>query len=198
LSGQTCVSTTVTASTPRWTLGSALSPESFLLAKLALMGTGRYSTTTYAATGVRFPAIAIDSPLRTGALLDRDITDSQAATDSNVCHLHRLEDGRYHCLVGAVATVIFLDPACTQPAAGQYVAYASYDVTQDGYQEVCAFDSPYKLFTAGALLASGQLVQTYQILPTTGLCSAASPLPVRELVGALDPSSVPSLALIQE
>jgi hypothetical protein len=154
--------------------------------------------------GAQFPAFVMFSPLSAGGLLDGAIFDAQAPDNpntpslDNTCYPQKLEDGQYHCLLGGVAASFFLDPACTSPAAGQYAAYVSNEKTQDGYTEVCAFDAPYEVLIAGALIASGAPVQTYQVLPTTGICSASSIVPVREIVGALDPTTIPALPLMQD
>jgi hypothetical protein len=195
---QGCVSNMVTPPTGKWMVGPALPPDDFLLAKLVPLGAGRYSTNMYVGAGVEFPTVVIYSPLYGGTLLDRWIVDTQAPTSNNACVLRKLDDGKFHCVVGSAETVFFLDPACTQPAAGDRAAYASYGVTQESYREVCALDAPYKLFAAGALINSGQPVPRYQFLGATGKCSPMSPQPARALGGPLDPSTLPPLTLLQD
>ncbi len=187
-------------STAQWTVGPALSPDTFFLAKQVPLGAGRYATTTYIGAGVQFPTVAFGSPLgqALGYLLAPYIFDTQATADNKTCSPFKLEDGQYHCLVGAVHEGFFLDPACTQPAADEYAAYVSYQVKPDIYDQACAFDAPSRLFVAGALIASGQSVKAYQVLPATGLCAETSPRRLREIVGALDPSVVPAMPVAQD
>jgi hypothetical protein len=194
-SGQTCVSNPVTPPPMFWTVGAPLPPDGFFRARSVPLGAGRYSTRVYVGAGVQFPAIAYTAPLHEAGSYEGQIVDGHAPL--NACYPERLEDGRLHCLGGVPRTVVFLDAACTQPAALEFTTFASFDVTQESYPESCAFDAPHKVYTVGADV-SAQPVPTYVMLPATGKCSASSPMRVRPLGPALDPSSLPELSLVQE
>lgn len=184
MSGSTCVLSTVAPSTALWATGPALSQDEFVLAQRVVVGSNRFTSSTYMGEGVQFPSIDYVEAYGLSGIFD-----TQASAQ---CYLFELEDGKFHCVTQGVGAALYVDSACTQPVARwSGYAYLGPDAVN------CSYLGPYRLFAVGAPYASGASVQTYQ-LGTNGSCTPFVTTQVRELGDAVDPSTIPEVDVVQE